>query len=112
MKSFAFPSVIFLVFGSIIQVQCLKFGLPRLVRISNDVRSALGKTILSIAIPFALLSAPELSLASTGDIVSTQKDVQKDVPLYFGVGCFWHVQHEFVAAEKTVLGRTDDQLTV
>jgi peptide methionine sulfoxide reductase MsrA len=31
--------------------------------------------------------------------------------VYFGVGCFWHVQHEFVQAEKTVLGRTDDQIT-
>ena len=30
---------------------------------------------------------------------------------YWGVGCFWHVQHEFVAAEKALLGRTDSELT-
>ena len=27
------------------------------------------------------------------------------VKMYFGAGCFWHVQHEFVAAEKSILGR-------
>lgn len=33
------------------------------------------------------------------------------VEVYFGCGCFWHVQHEFVEAEKKILGRTDAQLT-
>jgi peptide methionine sulfoxide reductase MsrA len=33
------------------------------------------------------------------------------VEVYFGCGCFWHVQHEFVEAEKKILGRSDDQLT-
>jgi peptide methionine sulfoxide reductase MsrA len=31
--------------------------------------------------------------------------------VYFGCGCFWHVQHELVEAERTLLGRKDDQLT-
>ena len=35
----------------------------------------------------------------------------KDTQVYFGVGCYWHTQHEFVEAEKSILGRTDDQLT-
>lgn len=26
-------------------------------------------------------------------------------------GCFWHAQHEFVEAERTILGRKDDELT-
>lgn len=30
---------------------------------------------------------------------------------YWGNGCFWHVQHEMVKAEKAILGRGDDQLT-
>ena len=30
-----------------------------------------------------------------------------DTSVYFGVGCFWHVQHEFVETEKQVLGRSD-----
>jgi hypothetical protein len=28
------------------------------------------------------------------------------IDVYFGVGCFWHIQHEFVEAEKSFLGRT------
>lgn len=34
-----------------------------------------------------------------------------DVGLYFGSGCFWHVQHELVAAEREILGRSDAGLT-
>lgn len=33
------------------------------------------------------------------------------IDVYFGCGCFWHVQHEFVMAEKKILGRSDDQIT-
>ena len=33
------------------------------------------------------------------------------IDVYFGCGCFWHVQHEFVEAEKNILGRSDSQLT-
>lgn len=33
------------------------------------------------------------------------------IEVYFGCGCFWHVQHEFVAAEKTILGRSDSEIT-
>jgi hypothetical protein len=40
------------------------------------------------------------------------KAENKDISLYFGVGCFWHVQHEFVETERRVLGRTDTELTV
>lgn len=31
--------------------------------------------------------------------------------VYMGVGCFWHIQHEFVVAEREFLGRSDAQLT-
>lgn len=31
--------------------------------------------------------------------------------VYFGVGCFWHIQHEFVEAESKLLGRGDKELT-
>ena len=33
------------------------------------------------------------------------------MPFLAGCGCFWHVQHEFVQAERNILGRTDGQLT-
>mmetsp|Transcript_20986 Transcript_20986/g.32016 ORF Transcript_20986/g.32016 Transcript_20986/m.32016 type:complete len:267 (+) Transcript_20986:71-871(+) len=31
--------------------------------------------------------------------------------VYFGVGCFWHIQHEFVVAEQRLLGRNGKELT-
>lgn len=33
------------------------------------------------------------------------------VEVYFGVGCFWHVQHELAMAEKQLLRRSDSELT-
>lgn len=33
------------------------------------------------------------------------------IDVYFGCGCFWHVQHEFVEAERRILGRSDGELT-
>lgn len=31
--------------------------------------------------------------------------------VYFGVGCFWHIQHEFLVAEREVLGRNKYSFT-
>ena len=31
--------------------------------------------------------------------------------VYFGVGCFWHIQHEFAVAERDLLNRNKSQLT-
>jgi len=36
---------------------------------------------------------------------------EEDIEVYFGCGCFWHVQHEFSEAERTILGRGDMDLT-
>jgi hypothetical protein len=58
---------------------------------------SLRKSFASVAIPIILgLSSPVLA---------------EDTPVYWGVGCFWHVQHEFVDTEKKVLGRSDTELT-
>ncbi len=38
-------------------------------------------------------------------------DTNEQLPVYFGVGCFWHVQHEFVATEKKILNRDDMDIT-
>lgn len=34
-----------------------------------------------------------------------------DLEIYFGVGCFWHVQHEVAMAEKEFLGRDKNSYT-
>ena len=51
-----------------------------------------------------------LIAATTGTSAAADDD-EELVPVYFGCGCFWHVQHEFVEAERNLLGRTDSQLT-
>ena len=33
------------------------------------------------------------------------------IKVYFGAGCFWHVQHEFVGEEVAALRRTPDTIT-
>ena len=38
-------------------------------------------------------------------------DEDEIIPVYFGCGCFWHVQHEFVEAERKILGRKDGEIT-
>ena len=33
------------------------------------------------------------------------------IDVYFGAGCYWRIQHEFVQAERNLLGRNDQQIT-
>ena len=61
---------------------------------------------------FGFLAASWCSAA--GFLASTPAHALDDERLtnvYFGCGCFWHVQHEFVQAERSLLGRNDHQLT-
>ena len=55
----------------------------------------------SIAASF-LVAVPARAVAADDDSLQN---------VYFGAGCFWHVQHEFVAAERNLLGRKDNELT-
>lgn len=54
---------------------------------------SLGASIVPLSIPAAYAEEEEL------------------VEVYFGCGCFWHVQHEFVEAEKNILGRGASDLS-
>jgi peptide methionine sulfoxide reductase MsrA len=53
--------------------------------------------------------AGALALPAAAGIASAAGEDLIDV--YFGCGCFWHVQHEFVEAERKILGRSDSELT-
>lgn len=33
------------------------------------------------------------------------------IEVYFGCGCFWHVMHEFIEAERRILNRSDETVT-
>eukprot|EP00588_Corethron_pennatum_P004501 CAMPEP_0194291918 /NCGR_PEP_ID=MMETSP0169-20130528/44488_1 /TAXON_ID=218684 /ORGANISM="Corethron pennatum, Strain L29A3" /LENGTH=275 /DNA_ID=CAMNT_0039039943 /DNA_START=129 /DNA_END=952 /DNA_ORIENTATION=+ len=39
------------------------------------------------------------------------KDDIGTIDIYFGCGCFWHVQHEMIEAERRILNRGDESLT-
>ena len=61
-------------------------------------RSFLG----ALATTSSLVSFPNLARSATDEEL---------IDVYFGCGCFWHVQHEFVEAERKILGRSDDEIT-
>lgn len=63
----------------------------------NSARKAISKGI--VATSLLLGGAEHVFGANT------------DIPVYFGVGCFWHVQHEFAATEVEELGRDIPTLT-
>jgi peptide methionine sulfoxide reductase MsrA len=54
---------------------------------------------VACALPLALLISASPASAAEG------------TPFYFGVGCFWHVQHEFVKTEQSVMSRGDSEIT-
>lgn len=64
-------------------------------------RSVLG-TILTLATGVATSRHADAAVLSNPDLLTD---------VYFGVGCFWHIQHEFIGAERELLGRKDHQLS-
>ncbi|KAH8051622.1 hypothetical protein JL720_15110 [Aureococcus anophagefferens] len=56
-----------------------------------------------------LRGAPAAAL--TGASTRATAADEENVAVYFGVGCFWHVQHEFAEAERAILGRDAFQWT-
>lgn len=56
----------------------------------------------------AALAAGEMTRAPSVARAGTEEQLES---VYFGVGCFWHIQHEFVEAERALLGRNDAELT-
>jgi peptide methionine sulfoxide reductase MsrA len=69
------------------------------LRGQNDRRGFIASTAAAAAVA---LSNPQPSFAvADSDLVD----------VYFGVGCYWHIQHEFVEAERRFLSRADSELT-
>lgn len=66
--------------------------------------AALATTSLATTVTTAFHPSP--ANAATND-----NSDEELIDCYFGCGCFWHVQHEFVEAERKILGRSDDQIT-
>ena len=66
-------------------------------------------------------AAVAIATAVSADVIVVRPSLAADasdvvvddglIDVYFGCGCFWHVQHEFVEAERRILGRADAELT-
>ena len=69
--------------------------------IASNRREALQRVGLGILGGTAILPQPSHAAAADEELID----------VYFGCGCFWHVQHEFVVAEQRILGRSDEDLT-
>merc|ERR1711865_420041 len=80
---------------------------------SNNRRTVLNK--IAVATAGALTGSSALSnlvAVAADDSVDTVPPPSDDlIELYFGCGCFWHDQHEFVAAEQKILQRTETAIT-
>ena len=56
-------------------------------------------------------SAAARSLASATPALGDLAAAAPGAEVYFGNGCFWGRQHEFVQTERTQLGRSDDEVS-
>jgi hypothetical protein len=72
-------------------------------------RRSLFANIATTVISTAVLLNPCTSVMAAETTVTAEPIPLESV--YFGVGCFWHIQHEFVAAEREILERSDLELT-
>ena len=72
--------------------------------LSSSRRSFLQQQLV---LPCAGIAATLASCAPTPAFADSDDLLE----VYFGCGCFWHVQHEFVEAERNLLGRSDGELT-
>ena len=78
----------------------------------DSIRQVFGGSVATVAAGgiIASAAAPDLASAATSEADSVAGTGEM-VDVYFGCGCFWHVQHEFVEAERKILQRTDASLT-
>jgi peptide methionine sulfoxide reductase MsrA len=77
-------------------------------RRTSSRRSFLERQAAAIA---AAASAADAVVVRPGLAAADAAVDDEMVDVYFGCGCFWHVQHEFVEAERRILGRADAELT-
>jgi hypothetical protein len=80
-------------------------------------RAVLGRWIAASAAAAATATGILATSANVGGgrafaaVAEQEASLSPLTDVYFGVGCFWHIQHEFVQAERDLLGRNDHQLT-
>lgn len=95
------------------------FGLPKSNGIATKTtttdtdQESSRRQLLQNLLSAAVISTTAATLGTNPQAAFAAADSEDDplIDVYFGCGCFWHVQHEFVEAEKKFLGRKDVQLS-
>ena len=72
---------------------------------------AVGRAMSGTTRRQVLRGAPAVAASASGLHAGRADAADENIDVYFGVGCFWHVQHEFVEAERSLLGRGVKELT-
>jgi hypothetical protein len=89
-----------------LHVQASDLVMPRRAAVQGLLTGALGlATAFQSNVRPSQAAADATTPASAAAMDSSLQDV------YFGVGCYWHIQHEFVMAELERLGRSNKELT-
>jgi peptide methionine sulfoxide reductase MsrA len=71
-----------------------------------------GDHTVSIGLSRRKLLASAVAVGGVGaQATAPARADEEEIDVYFGCGCFWHVQHEFAEAERRILGRSDKELT-
>lgn len=78
---------------------------------NNMFKKITTTTLLSLGLSLSNTLIPINSVQATETSTTPNSNNNKNQEVYFGVGCFWHVQHEFVEAEKSILNRQNNELT-
>jgi len=79
-------------------------------RLNSVAASSSRRKILRTTIASAVAVASLKTKVCSSFALGNQEDTQM-IDVYFGCGCFWHVQHEMVEAERRILKRNDETLS-
>lgn len=77
---------------------------------SSYSRREIFSAILSTSAASLVLSKESYAFAGEEETAASLMNDEL-IDVYFGCGCFWHVQHEIVEAEKKILKRNDSSYT-
>jgi peptide methionine sulfoxide reductase MsrA len=82
---------------------------PNVARVVPGEEVSSRRSLLKNLLAASLATATITTAGSVPALAAAEDD--KDIDVYFGCGCFWHVQHELVEAERNILGRSDLEIT-
>ena len=88
--------------GVLIASNCSAYSIPKPFLPASETDTISRRNVIS-----TFLSTAAIALSST----QASAEEEELIDVYFGCGCFWHVQHEFVEAERTLLNRGDSTFT-